>query len=70
MDGISHLTALLDRTPSRRLRGRLLQLVEALLAPEAAHADDSAARAARENGVAFMAAGGVQLMADMVAGGA
>ena len=68
MDGISHLTALLDCTPSRRLRERLLQLVEALLAPEAAHADDAAARAARENGVAFMAAGGVQLMADMVAG--
>ena len=69
MDGISHLAALLDRTPIRRLRGRLLQLMEALLAPEAAPAGDAAARAARENGVAFMAAGGVQLMADMVAGG-
>lgn len=67
-DGMAHATALADRSMDRAVRGCLLRLLEALLAPEAAQGDDKARRAAAANGRAFVEAGGVQLAVDLVAG--
>ena len=65
---MAHATALLDLTLSRPLRHCLLRLAEALLLPAAAREDERAARAAAANANAFIAAGGVQLAIDLVAG--
>lgn len=62
------MAALLDLTLSRPLRHCLLRLAEALLLPAAARGDERAARAAAANADAFIAAGGVQLAVDLVAG--
>ena len=67
-DGTPHATALADRSMDRAVRGCLLRLLEALLAPESAQQDDKAKRAAAANGRAFVEAGGVQLAVDLVAG--
>lgn len=67
-EGVAHVTSLLDATLSRPLRHCLLRLVEALLLPAAAREDERAARAAAANAAAFVAAGGVQLAVDLVAG--
>lgn len=67
-DGLAHATALADRSMDRAVRGCLLRLLEAMLAPEAAQGDDKARRAAAANGRAFVDAGGVQLAVDLVAG--
>ena len=62
------MAALLDATLSRPLRHCLLRLAEALLLPAAARGDERAARAAAANADAFIAACGVQLAVDLVAG--
>lgn len=67
-DGMAHATALADRSMDRAVRGCLLRLLEALLAPEAAQGNDKARKAAAANGWAFVGAGGVQLAVDLVAG--
>ncbi|KAK9822709.1 hypothetical protein WJX81_005943 [Elliptochloris bilobata] len=67
-EGVAHVTALLDVTLSKPLRHCLLRLAEALLLPAAAREDERAARAATANASAFVAAGGVQLAVDLVAG--
>ena len=68
-DGMAHATALADCSMDRVVRGCLLRLLEALLAPESAQQDDKARRAAAANGRAFVDAGGVQLAVDLVSGG-
>ena len=65
---MAHVTALLDRTSSGTLRGRLLALIEALVAPAAARAEERAGRAAAANGTSFVEAGGIALAIDLVAG--
>jgi DnaJ family protein C protein 13 len=68
--GVAHATALLDRVMKPGLRQALLGLLRSLLLPAAAEAgeDRQAAAAAKLNGVAFVEAGGVQLMVDLLAG--
>jgi hypothetical protein len=58
----------LDHTLRRPLRHALLRLLHSLMVPEAAvRGDDAAAAAAaRANGTAFMACGGVELMVDLL----
>ena len=65
---MAHAVALLDRSMSATLRHCILGLVRALLIPRAAGSAQQAAAAAKANGVAFIEAGGVQLMADFLAG--
>lgn len=62
------MTALADCSMDRDVRGCLLRLLEALLAPQSAQQDDKARRVAAANGRAFVKAGGVQLAVDLVAG--
>ena len=50
------------------LRLCLLNLFKALILPSCADSDTKAPGNANENGVAFVEAGGVQLLADLVAG--
>ncbi|GIL47629.1 hypothetical protein Vafri_4396, partial [Volvox africanus] len=78
-DGLRHLIHVLDYTFCRRLRHALLELVVALLSPRcltaasgtaaggAGAVTSPAARAARVNSYAFMEAGGLELLTDMVA---
>ena len=65
---MAHAVALLDRSMRATLRHCILGLVRALLIPRAAGSTAQAAAAAKANGVAFIEAGGVQLMADFLAG--
>ena len=66
--GVAHVAALLDHTPRRGLRHTLLRLLHSLLVPEAATRGDdlAAAPAARANGIAFMACGGIELLVDLL----
>ncbi|GIM04041.1 hypothetical protein Vretimale_8678, partial [Volvox reticuliferus] len=78
-DGLRHLIHVLDYTLCRRLRHALLELVVALLAPRcltaasgtaagaAGAVTSPAARAVRANSYAFMEAGGLELLTDLVA---
>ena len=69
-DGCQHLLLLLDHTVHRKLRQALLQLLAALVAPSKHLTADDASAAARQNGHALVAAGGVPLLVDIVAGAA
>ena len=66
--GSQHLVLLLDHTVHRRLRQALLRLLAALVAPQHRPTADNASAAARHNGHALVAAGGVPLLVDVVAG--
>lgn len=68
--GVVHATALLDRVMDPGLRQALLGLIRSLLLPTAAQGgeDPQAVAAAKLNGIAFVEAGGVQLMVDLLAG--
>ena len=68
--GVAHVSALLDRVMKPGLRQALLGLLRSLVLPMAAHdgEDQQAAAAAKLNGVAFVEAGGVQLLVDLLAG--
>eukprot|EP00892_Ulva_mutabilis_P004250 jgi/Ulvmu1/2197/UM013_0043.1 len=70
--GVPYLLSILDNAESAPLRERMVALVVALVAPEAASAArggaaDKAAAAARANGSELMAAGGVQLLVELAA---
>lgn len=66
VEGISHLAALLDATPSRSLRHRLLLLFEALVAPRVLHAAASSSGEAAADDPAD--GGGVVAAADALRG--
>ncbi len=65
---MAHIAALLDRSMSGPMRQCVLGLVKALLLPVAAAGDPKAAAAAKANGVAFIEAGGIKLLVDLLAG--
>ena len=70
--GVPYLLSILDKAESAPLRERMVALVVALVAPEAASqarggAAEKAGAAARANGSELMAAGGVQLLVDLAA---
>jgi DnaJ family protein C protein 13 len=73
-EGLPHLVALADATPSRGLRDRLLELLEVLVAPAPAAGGGergaAAAAAARANAAALAEAGGLELLVDVAAAGA
>lgn len=68
-DGISYVLALLDGTPSRSLRQRLLQFVSALVQSTVQGGEEKRLAILRANGDALVSAGAVPLLCDMVASG-
>ena len=58
----------MDNSLAAALRQIVLSLVQSLLLPKAAATDSEAEAAAKANGTAFVEAGGVQLLVDMLAG--
>lgn len=70
--GVPYLLSILDEADSATLRERMVALVVALVAPEAAAtarggAAEKAGAAARANGAELMASGGVQLLVELAA---
>lgn len=58
----------MDFSMNAALRQVVLSLIQALLTPLAAMTNPKAEAAAKANGTAFVEAGGVQLLVDMLAG--
>ena len=67
-DGFQHLVLLMDHTVHGGLRTALLALLVGLIAPSDRSTADDAAAAARSNGHALVAAGGIPLLVDLVTG--
>lgn len=67
-DGVRHATALMDFSMNATLRQTVLALIQSLLLPLAAATKPKAETAAKSNGAAFIEAGGVQLLVDMLTG--
>lgn len=65
---MGHAVTLMDRSTSPVMRERVLSLVYALVIPKSAATEARAAAAARANGAAFIEAGGMRLLADLLAG--
>ena len=67
-DGFQHLVLLMDHTVHGGLRSALLGLLVALIAPGERSTADDASAAARANGHALVAAGGIPLLVDLATG--
>lgn len=65
---MAHATILMDYSMNAALRQVLLTLIQALLMPLTAASNPEAKAAAKVNGTAFVEAGGVQLLIDMLTG--
>ena len=66
---MAHALSILDRSNNVFLRMSVLALCKALIMPIAGEMNPAAALDAKENGAHFIEAGGIQLLADMIAGG-
>lgn len=66
--GIAHAVSVLDRSKNVTLRLSVLAFLKALIMPSSGDKDPKAAINAKENGAPFIESGGVQLLADIIAG--